>query len=535
MRSFLRLLAAAFLLFASASRAGTVPDDHLQPGEGAVLLTVVVDYPSAGMISVSTMAPPIAIERVGADGDPPVRYLLGNRFQDLRSARAYAGSLPPGRYRIHDLDGDDCKHCDDSPWVPKTGDLPEFTIEAGHVRYLGNILATMIDPVPPSKKSTVLWSYTDAPDAALGQRLLTGLYPELAKAATSELLLGWEPNADGAIASAAARDRIRRASSGLSEPATFGADGFLFGAQSGVIKRWNRAEGMRLIDTGSPYQIRAVLRSADGKLLAGGEAGTLLYSADDGRHWSDASSGLPFGVVLQLAALGNDEVVLSLQHGSNAALYRGKFGDNHWTQLGDWPLEFKIWTGVPGALPQLQVQGHQVALTLPSKKGVFLDLDSGETHAIALPGSVANFTFSPDGVMRCTCFHSIAANPWESHDLGRTWGDSPLDRWMLLPVFHDAQHGFTFQGAFMSKSKIGVMITDDGGKTWSQHTPPGGIGAWRAAYSADGSVMLLSGYTYLDGLPIEQMYWSNDESATWNLVVNDGKWLYETEAAPVAH
>src|SRR5205085_10467931 len=118
------------------------------------------------------------------------------------------------------------------------------------------------------------------------------------------------------------------------------------------------------------------------------------------------------------------------------------------------------------------------------------DLDSGDTHDITPPGSIGLFSFSADGVMRCTCIRSIAANPWDSHDFGRTWTDSPIDRWMLLPVFRDADVGFSFKGALFSKKNTAVMQTHDGGKTWTPSTPPTAGGWWRPAYSADGSVML---------------------------------------------
>ena len=456
MPALLRVLAGALLLFASVAHAGLQPDDHLQPGEGAVLLTVSVDYPSfANVNALPGMVPPLTVERVGEA--KPQRYILGNRLDGLQSTRAYAGSLPPGRYRIHDLIGTNCKlWCGDGGIsMPKAGDLAEFTIEAGSVRYLGSVMVSVQSPLPPSKEWRVLWAHTDAPDAVVGQRLLANVYPQLASAAPQPLLTGWEANEGGVEGATTARDRIRRFNSGLFEPSPYGADGILFGAQNGVVKRWNRAEGVRLLDTGSPYLIRAALRSADGQLLAGGEAGTLLHSADDGRTWKDASTGLPYGIVLQIKSLGGDELVFSLQHGANVSVYRGRFGDTTFTKVGEWPMEFATWTGLPGMQPEMQVQGHRIALTLPSKKGVFVDLDSGDTHAITPPGSLANFTYTPDGVMRCTCFRSIAANPWESHDLGKTWADSPLDRWMVLPAFRDANTGFTFKGALFSKKKVG--------------------------------------------------------------------------------
>lgn len=533
MRHLFRTLTSALLLIASTVHAGQQPDDKLRPGDGAVLLTVSVDYPTfANANGLPGNIPALTVERIGTG--KAERFVLPNRLQGLQQSRAYAGSLPPGRYRIHDIMGSNCKLlCGDGGLsMPKNSDLAEFVVESGSVRYLGSVLVSVQAPVPPSKKWSTLWAYTKAPDAATGQRLLDGLYPELAKSVMGALQVGWEPNDGNADA---ARDRIRRTNSGLFEPSPFNADGFFFGALNGVIKRWNRQEGVRLIDTGSPFLIRSVLGLTDGQLLAGGEASTLLYSSDAGRSWRNVAGDLPYGIIMQIRSLGGDELVFSLQHGTNAALYRGKFGDTQWTKLGEWPMEFATWTGLPGMQPELQVQGRRIALTLPSKKGVFLDLDSGDTHAITPPGSIAFFTFSPDGVMRCTCFRSIAANPWESRDLGKTWIDSPLDRWMLLPVFRDALNGFSYKGALFSKSKMGVTITRDGGRTWTQQKPPTAEGGWwRPAYSADGSIMLLSGIALVNRDTVEQVHWSSDEGANWTLWSNEGKWLYEHVAGASA-
>ena len=44
--------------------------------------------------------------------------------------------------------------------------------------------------------------------------------------------------------------------------------------------------------------------------------------------------------------------------------------------------------------PALLVQGRAAVLTLPSKKAVYLDFDSGQSHPIVLPGSIGNMSFS---------------------------------------------------------------------------------------------------------------------------------------------
>jgi hypothetical protein len=192
-------------------------------------------------------------------------------------------------------------------------------------------------------------------------------------------------------------------------------------------------------------------------------------------------------------------------------------------------MEFATWTGVPGTQPVLQVQGHTLALTLPSKRGVFLDLDSGQTHEIALPGSLTAFSYTRDGVMRCVCLR-LTINAWESRDLGKTWVDSPLGRFAEMPVFRDAQTGFSFRAPPFSAKKSGVLTSHDGGRNWSLSPSPVPNGWWLPNYSADGSVMLLSGITILYRDLVEQVYWSADEGVNWQQWEKEGDWLPNTSA-----
>jgi photosystem II stability/assembly factor-like uncharacterized protein len=521
-----RVLVLFLITCASPIRAAWQPDNALPSGEGAVLLTVSVDYLSfANQNALPGLIPQLTVERL--DDAKPKQFVLRNRLHGLHMTRAYAGSLPPGRYRVYDIMGSKCRIICAKGGRSKPGPehLAEFVIEAGRVRYLGSVLVSVRSPVKPQKIGTVYWGYTRQPDPVAGRRLLDGLYPELAAAATGDMLVGWETQPEDVAIADAALDHIRRENSGLLDPTPYGDNGLQFGALNGVIKRAS-GNSLRLIDTGSVFTIKSALQGSDGRILAGGEASTLLYSSDDGRTWQDVGAGLPYGIVLQIRSIGGDEVVFLLHHGTNAALYRGRFGDTSWTQVGDWPMEFKFWTGLPGMPPEMQLQGRRVAITLPSKSGVFVDLDTGDSHMMNPPGSLAMFTYTADGVMRCICFRSIAANPWESRDLGKTWQDSPFDRWMLLPAFRDASHAFSYKGAMFNKEKMAVMQTRDGGATWVESRPPTPGGWWRPYYTADGRRMVLSGFVAVDDKVLEGVYWSDDEGAQWVEWDNEGIWLH---------
>ncbi len=527
-QAFLRTLFGALLIAASSVHAKAPPQDVLAPGDGAVLVTVSVNYPNAGNANAfANLIPALEVERLG--GDKPEVMALQPALAGLQVARSYGGSLPPGRYRVATI----CPSCGDLS-EPKAGeDLPEFTVLAGKTSYLGTVMVSVQGVGDKNSPLEAHWAWNAEPDARIGQRLLQALYPSLAQA-TTLTLDGWQGTPEQVLAAAERRLEIKRGSAGLLEPGAHGANGFHFGANNGVIKRWSQADGVQLIDTGSPFLIRSVVEGEPGQLLAGGEAGTVLYSADDGLSWTDVSGDLPYGLVLQLKSAGGKDVLLSLLHGENVSLYRGRLGESRWDRLAEHVLEFKFWTGLRGIYPDMHVVGRGVALTLPSKKALYLDLDSGESHEIDMPGSAGAFSFTADGVMRCSCARSIAVNPWESRDLGRTWTPSSLDRFMRLPVFRSPTEAFTYKGPWLNPKSARIFTTTDGGRRMEQspHLPP--IGAWVAsqAYSADGSVMLLTGSAEVDKEWVETVFTSVDQGTTWQPWSSERTWRHAPTAAP---
>jgi hypothetical protein len=520
--SLLRRVACVLLLCAAAGtqakqqEAGPSPS----PGHGAMLMTVTVEAMPTGMGLSMYGVSSIIVERVDGD-DKPLKLLIAPDLKAMEHTRVYAASLAPGRYRIVSL----CAACGKKK-EPLA--LPDFRVIAGQTSWLGGLMLR-VDGRGKRKDPWVdHWGWHEQPALAPGQRLLDAKFPELA-AANTLVSGGWEP-LDGADA-AALRDEVRLATHHLQEPMPFGANGFQFGALQGVIKRWVPGGPLQMLDTGTPFALRSVVQLRDGRLLAGGEATTLLSSSDDGRTWQDVSAGLPFGLITQIVPIGADEVVFPIVKEGTVALYRGRVGGDGWTLVGDYPLQFAFWTGLPGQLPELHVVGRTLAMSLPSRSGVYLDLDSGQSHRFELPGGIAAFSYDADGVMRCRCTRSIATNPWESHDLGRTWVDSPLDRWQLLPVFKDASTAFSFKGS-MNLASVGVLLTEDATATWRPVRKPTEGWFVAQAWSADGSTMLLSGAEMVDKKQSAVTFASTDRGATWTKMPARGEWLYA--AAPAA-
>ncbi len=503
------LLCAAAGAQAKEQEASPTPS----PSHGGMLMTFTVEAMPTGMGLSMYGVSSIIVERVDGDGKP-VGMLIAPDLKGMEHSRVYAASLAPGRYRIVSL----CAACGRKK-EPLA--LPEFRVVAGQTSWLGGVMLR-VDGRGKRKDPWVdHWGWQEQPALAPGQHLLEAKFPELA-AANTLVSGGWEPLA-GADPTAL-RDEVRLATHHLQEPMPFGANGFQFGALQGVIKRWVPGGPLQMLDTGTPFALRSVVQLPDGQLLAGGEATTLLSSSDGGRTWQDASAGLPFGLITQIVPIGAGEVVFPIVKEDAVALYRGRVGGDGWTLVGDYPLEFAFWTGLPGQLPELYVVGRALAMSLPSRSGVYLDLDSGQSHRFELPGGIAAFSYDADGVMRCRCTRSIATNPWESHDLGRTWVDSPLDRWLLLPAFKDASTAFSFKGA-MSLGGGSLLFTEDATATWRPVRKPTEGWFFAQAWSADGSTMLLSGAEVVDKKQSAATFASTDGGATWTKMPARGEWL----------
>jgi hypothetical protein len=504
-------LGGLLFLACGLARAEWSSEKAIAPGEGAVLLTVAVDYSNWGIENLVNQYgfPSLVIAKV--DGAKSERFKFLPRVAGLISARAYAGSLPPGRYRIFDIrDGD--MLAEDRPTEKN---LAEFDVVAGEVTYLGSVM-TRPQLKTDSKDVEHFWAYEEHPSLAVGQRLLDGLYAGLA-ASKPTIAVHWQPFSLGAQAAADARSLMRAEATGLNGFNRWGEDGFCFGAQHGMAKCWNRSGGYQQFATDSFLVLHSVQRYGDRRIVVGGEGTTLLYSEDDGAHWSDLAAGLPWGIVENVEAIGNDEVLFDLVSDGKVRLYRGRPSERNWKLLGEYAFGSTFVKAHVGAFPSLSVQGHSALLALPTTKAMYFDLDSGESHEIAPPGTLVAMNLGGDGAVHCIC----GFGPKESHDQGLTWQETMDGRSFVLPAFRNANEAFVYKFVPFSKKGSGNMATVDGGKTWSPISAPpidtGDIflGWTQLAYTRDGTVMLMSSRTQSRKFPLDEFNVSMDGGKTW--------------------
>jgi hypothetical protein len=489
------LFAGLGLAFASA-HAWNRSQEVVAPGEGAVAYVVALNFPSGNDLTQMRMGLPLLTQVERQDGERKKEYTLTAREVGMQSARAYAGALPAGRYRFPGSD---------------RRDVPEFVVESGKITLLGNLANS--SNFDAERRVIERWGWEDLPDAQVASRVVGELFPQLAHLPQR---VGWAT----AESSHVGRDKLaelKENSAGLYQPTHFYGDGFAFGSQLGVVKLWSlRLGAMVLIDTGSMFAIRSVLAEPDGRMLAGGEAGTLRYSGDGGATWKDASSRLPYGAIAQIVRGGDGQAVLALQTSEGVSVYRGPFDGSAWQRLADFPAKFATWTGIPGVMPELFVRADDLIVSLPSRKAAHIRLDSGETRLFDLPGAIQSISLGGDGVLRCRCARSIAVNPWESRDLGRTWQPSQISRYLSLPRLKGDGQGFAYGATSLSAKDAGIWATHDGGANWKNVYGRVMNGVWTTAYSADGSLMLLAGAESLGLSAVrERAIVSREDGKTW--------------------
>lgn len=521
----LRALLAVLLLGLCPALAAKTPpvQEALAGGQGAVLFQLSNDFPA---VFPGALIPQISVTPAGSDGKTV--FFLEGGSNGFRTTRSYLGALPPGRYRFVDFQAVDCKILCADPALPAPMDMPEFDISAGRIRYLGTIALAMVSTSATTNPAAFrnYWSWKHTPDMAEAKHML-GVYPDIS-AFSASMDSGWAGNES--TTAEMNRIQMKARSYGMLGATDYGEDGFYFSSHNGMIKRYKPGGALEFLHTGHDLMVTSVRELPGGSVFTTGEAGMLGYSADGGMTWVDRGEGLPFGLTTNAVVIGDDEVAFTLQKKDSVSLYRGKASGGEWRKIGDFPLVFATWTGLPGAQPELFHHNGTLVLTLPSRKIAVIDLTTGTSTLRDLPGSIATAKLSADGVLRCACAKSIATSPYESRDYGQTWTPAAFNRFLGLPEFHDAQNGFSYQGAPFSAKKSGLSFTRDGGKTWDfTHHPDLSRSWWQPAYSRNGKVLMLYSISFFGQTALQIVRTSVDSGKTWQPL--DGPLLWPNAPA----
>lgn len=468
--------------------------------DGAVLLRVAENLPGTFVYGDN-----VTVRRIPDAVDTSATcYVLHIGLKGLSTSTFLAGALPAGTYDFPTIGADKqsigaCNHRD----LLKThaSAFGKFKVVPGRLTYLGVIERTGGNKQHRNLMIPVLDTATEN----LGE-ILREVFPELAHFDT-RTPLGWitsslPPGLSQADAYALAY------AYGLFSPAQTTDGSWIFGSRIGVIRSWRPGQaGTLLHDTGRRVALGTLAVLPDGTWLAGGEESTLLASNDDGRTWQSRRGDLPYGLIVDIAPVDKD-VLLTLVAGKEVLIYRGQISARHWHEVASYQTEFSIWTGFAGVAPQSWLVGDTYVTTLPSRHLGLYRLANGTSETLDLPGSVQVFSVSNDHVLRCRCTATLAVNPYESDDLGKTWKSSTFSRYAALPGMADSTHGVTLYKDGLFKPSF-MSYTSDSGRTWQMGT--GGSADLRHFfYSRD----------------LKTVYASNDSDAVW--ISHDGgrHWHY---------
>lgn len=452
------LLSVALLLLLSGCAQVEMRTAEIEvPSDGAVLVRVLPNMASANQFFKNWNS--ITVERMPtAAGESSRQFALTPTLDATSRTAIYAGSLPPGTYRFVQFSAQQCGYMCVSALITVNPNFSRFTVQTGRLTDLGELIQVGMG-------NKVLFAHGRAPDAEMSAEIIAQALPSL-KPLLVAPALSWSAETvpekmDKAF------EIAKKISYGFVAVKDTDQGNFVYGSANGVVFSWLPGQKPVAHDIKSRVSIESVLVTPSGNWLAGGELGVLRQSDDHGMTWRSVRGNLPFGVVVDLN-YWNKRVIATTLKGSDVHVYAAAEGSDAWSLLARYQMDVSLFWDIPGVRAQSYLLKDTLITTLPGRKVAVMDLNNGQSAIRDLPGAIQMFSVSQDQVLRCRCAASIAVNPYESHDLGKTWQDSTNSRFMLMPTFRDEKHGIAFKGGFFAPSRM--MYTADGGNTWLETT-----------------------------------------------------------------
>lgn len=444
-RSFIISLLLA-LLAGCATQAtiepSSAPDQQIAPGQGAVAFRLSVNGPSTSIsfqfwqgVSVQSMIP----------GVEQKTYEVAMSPLGASSSATYFGALPPGQYRIAAFSNMRCGAMCVTSNVQFGQSGPVFNVEKGKITYLGNMIYGLDDTMrSPLVASPLI-------DEKNFRRWMDTYYPSLAALPVHEEKIG----------NAAAYQRVQDAAPGFTA-GTIAPDGTaLFAAMSGSIRVITASAGGRVVNTGLMSRISTILALSPSHWLVAGDFGEVRETFDRGASWQPGELNLPYGAIRSILKGREAELVAFIQQKDTLDIYTGKAGGS-WSKLSSTPYGKSMRDVMSAPAIKPLADGKRAVALIPSDGSLLLDLETYSSTPLNFPGGVLSATLSADGVLRCRCNRSgLWMSTWDSLDLGKSWQDSKLDRYLPLPEYSNAALGFNTQG-------FDIVRTVDGGNTWGK-------------------------------------------------------------------
>lgn len=433
------------------------------PTDGAVIVRVLPDMASSNQFNDLNTG--IAFEQIPIEsGSKGTQFVVSPTRDGTSHTSIFAASLPPGKYRIESLTIHPCDVLCPIYVITVAKEFSQFEIRSGRLTDLG----VLVRADSPGEARKVLLAHDSAAHSEETETIIHESLPTL-NGLLAQPSLSWLPETVPGDMPGMFAYTISN-SFGFISPVALADGSFVYGSENGVINKIQQNRKRIFSDIGTRKSVESVLVESDGRWLVAGELGLLKESQDEGRHWKDMRGNLPFGVTFSLHER-NNAIFATRLRGFQVSVYRAGIGSSDWHLLAQFDMGPKSYMDGALASPQSFLVKDRLIVTLPGHRLANLDLDSGLFRIYDLPGTILHFSASDDGVLRCKCNGGIAVNPYESHDLGKTWQDSAAPRFMSMPAFRDNRHGVGYKFGFLgSASKM--MYTEDGGNTWIETAEP---------------------------------------------------------------
>jgi len=430
-------------------------------GDGAMVMRVLPNRPGVGQFFKTWQAVEV-VRMSDAPGGSEAHYVIGPLLDAMSRSALYAGSLPPGNYRFVKFSAMSCGALCVESSLTAGPRFSGFAIQSGKLTDLDVLVQT--PPVSFMNAGTVMLTHGHAPLGAETSEIVAELAPGLKPVLTGPAL-SWtdSPQATAAIANL---DLLaRKLSYGNVSPQALPDGRILYGSANGMVFEWTPGKRPVAHDIGMRKSVESVLATTDGAWIAGGELAMLQLTRDQGTSWESIRGDLPLALVLDVHQW-QDQLLVTTLRGQSVGVYRSGLNGGSWTRIGSYEMSLSNFWDVPGVRPQSFLLGNHLFTSLPGRKMADLDLATTTSELRELPGAIQMFSVSSDGMLRCRCQAAIAVNPYESHDMGRTWTSSNVARFMLMPTFRDQLHGVALLGHFMAPGTL--VYTEDGGSSWTE-------------------------------------------------------------------
>lgn len=500
-RTWRRLAAAALctLALAGCATGGLKPDAPLPAEQGLLVVRIVsnADEPerwdwleiwSVERQKLHSLTP---LERVGDAS----AVLVSARVE---STTMFAGPLPPGQYRLDAVRSTKTLGTIvQTTTAPLHGPLGTFRIQAGRVTNLGTVIHQ------PELNSNAAQKYlvTQVTAEAELTALLKQRFPVIAAEVLKKPVLGFEaiPDAERKVVIL----RLARATSAhVNDPREAPWGEVVAGSLLGQVLVRSADGRWRSLDTGYTGEITTVLALKSGDLLAAGEEGLLLLSADRGRTWSRLPAP-DAGIVEDVDQAEDGQCYLLMRNGSGYGIYRtADPRADSWQRIR--PMDRMVGVGAVVSSRAALLLKPSVAIALPPEQFAWHDPATGEWHSVQTgrftmkePRLFTRMRVRADGLLYGPAAGRLAKAHGQrgivaSRDGGKSWealttfDESSGVRDVL---FTSATAGYALVYRKGVEGHL-VMATADGGKSWEER---GRLSApANALFTADAGRVLLA-------------------------------------------